>query len=175
MASFSDPLVFRSPARQLAVLLALDERSVGDWEPNELRAICEHKWSMPILMPDSEFTAGPAGRSNLPLWTYRDLFTAASPPLQVLIVAKGFGKMHCGARHGPLPREIAQVIYYASIFAAWVRLGQRITTLSDEALRKGAHWGLDQPWIETSTKALFQQAFDLLNKNPRKEEPGQPP
>lgn len=162
MASSSEPFACRCPSPRLAVLLALDERAVGDWEPHDLRAICEHQWSLPVLMPAPESIGASAGRAGLPCWTYRDLFTSASPPLGVLILAKDFGKMHYNTPHGPLPQEIGRVIHAASIFAALVRIGQRITPLSDEALRADARWGLAQPWIESSTKALFQQALALL-------------
>ena len=160
--SASNPCVFKSSARRLAVLLALDERPVGDWQATDLRAIYEHQWSSPVFGPAPVASGASVRSGGFRSWTYRDLFRLTRPPLEVLILAKDFGKMHCKCTQGPLPQEIGRVIYYASIFAALVRLGQRITTLSDEALREGVRWGLAQPWVDSTTRALFRQTFALL-------------
>lgn len=158
----SDPPAFRRPPRELAALLALEERNVGDWQPDELAAVFRHQWAAPLQVGDSPAVCrAPVGPSTEG-WSYRLLFTAASPPLEWLILTKEFAKTHYEHPESPLPQPIARMIYFASIFAALLHLGQRITTLSDGALREGVQWGLAQPWIDEECRALYLEAETRL-------------
>jgi hypothetical protein len=79
--------------------------------------------------------------------------------MELLELAKDFGKAlrldsSCG-----VPAEVATVIYYASIVAARVRLGRRISDLDEAALRRGVEWTLAQPWLDAAMRAMFEQVW----------------
>jgi len=47
-----------------------------------------------------------------------------------------------------LPNDVAAVLYYLSIAAAYVRLGRRISQLGDAELKRGLVWCKGKPWVE---------------------------
>jgi hypothetical protein len=93
------------------------------------------------------------------------LFTQADPPLELLEYAKRLAK---GVRHRPdSPAEkVATVLYYCAIAAALVRCGRRITELDGGALEFGINWVLEQRWIDTPTRRLFNDASAYLKSHP---------
>jgi hypothetical protein len=73
----------------------------------------------------------------------------------LLELTRRFAKA-CRSRTGaPLPDEIATVLYFASIVAAMLRCGRRISKLDDEALVHALDWALDQPWLDASMRDLL--------------------
>ncbi|MBM3880707.1 MAG: hypothetical protein FJ387_13490 [Verrucomicrobia bacterium] len=168
-----NPAQASSPTRRLAELIELEESSTGDWLPEELAEVFQHQWSaaLPLDPEPNPGTAPPNSASPThagppPLQTYGDLFAHPNPPIHLLERVKEFGKTQHAQADSSLPREIALALYYTSIFAALTRCGQRITTLSDSALRQGALWLLAQPWIDELTKSLARLGLARLDSIP---------
>jgi len=125
--------------------------------------VFDHQWSAPLeldLGPSAARSAAALQNksefSGLPLRTYRDLFQHPRPPLDLLRLVKEFGKAQQAPSEAALPREIALALYYTSILVARVRLGERISSLSDAALRQATDWLLAQDWVDESTRELFR-------------------
>jgi hypothetical protein len=93
--------------------------------------------------------------------SFSTLFTRADPPLEMLEYAKRLAKA-VRHRQGTPAEKVATVLYYCAIAAALVRCGRRITELDDAALAFGINWVLDQTWIDTPTRRLFDDASALL-------------
>ncbi|MBM3882199.1 MAG: hypothetical protein FJ387_21185 [Verrucomicrobia bacterium] len=152
--------------RRLGRLFTLETGTEGDWRPEELRAIFEHQWGAPLQVDLGQLERGRTAKvrtlsqaEGLLLKSFRDLFTHPHPPVELLVLAKDFGKLHQGRSDGPLPREIALAIYYSSIFVALLRLGQRISQLDDATLRTAAQWMVAQDWPDPTTKSLFEKGL----------------
>jgi hypothetical protein len=96
--------------------------------------------------------------------TFADLFHHASPPLQLLRLAKEFAKAHLNHPDSPLPKEISSILYYASISVALHRLGKRITWLTEDQLRQGVENALAQPWLDDRLRALFSSVLHRLRQ-----------
>lgn len=88
-----------------------------------------------------------------------DLFQHEHPPVPLLQAAKSFARAHCTAASQTIPNEVGHVLYYASIVAALIRTGQRITELNDQELLAGIHWVLEQPWVNESIQALMREGL----------------
>lgn len=65
---------------------------------------------------------------------------------------------------GSLPKPIATLLYYACIAAALARLNHRLTRMTDESLRDGLAWCVDQPWLDAQTRRLCVEAIDSLKQ-----------
>jgi hypothetical protein len=96
--------------------------------------------------------AGPAPAA------FGELFAHPRPSLELLELAKEFGKTLRRDASCGVPPQVAAVIYYASIVVARLRLRQHISDLDEEALRRGIEWVLAQPWVDERTRALFEDA-----------------
>jgi hypothetical protein len=87
--------------------------------------------------------------------TFRELLTGPHPPIELLKLAKDFAKTHAKADNGPLPRDIATMLYFANVAVALVRYGERITKLDDDKLRKGVEWAIAQSWLDETSRGWF--------------------
>jgi len=157
------------PAR-LADLLRVSDSSDPDWRPEELAGVLRHQLSVPLdveLGVRGELAAGPEERPPSPgagrLTSFADLLAHPSPPVAVLVETKEFAKACCERPDAALPAEISAIMYYASIAAALVRCGQRITSLDDTALLTGLGWALEQEWLIADLRPLFEQASERLS------------
>jgi hypothetical protein len=140
------------------------------WESEELGAIFEHQ-----LAAEIEFDLGRSqealGRDipqllrsveGPPIRSFRDLFEHPRPPIELLDLTRQFAKT-CRLRgDGPLPVEIATVLYVTAIVAAMVKAGQRITKLDDQALCYSLDWALDQPWLDESIRGLLRRGRQVV-------------
>lgn len=135
------------------------------WEPQELAAILQHQLSAPlefdlsVLGADSvSILAKGQPQGGPPIRTFRDLLLHARPPIELLELTRQFAK-GCRTRpDGPLPDEIATLLYVLSIAVALTRCGRRITKLDDEALQHSFAWALAQPWVDAPSRQLIQEA-----------------
>ena len=158
-----------SPPRRLAALLNSGSAAARLWRPQELAAIFRHQLSAPVLMDLGGFDVGTAARlkkltdsQGLLLKSFSELFHHPTPPVELLEMAKDFGKANMNHPESALPGEIATAIYYLSIAAASVRLGERISKLPDADLRRGFSWVCAQDWIDAETKTLLMNASEQL-------------
>jgi len=160
--------IMETDPKRLAGLIA--EEDVGEriWRPEELGAILEHQMTAPLHV-DLTRMGGAAGRlcgaaeaKGLVLKSFGDLLQHPQPPVALLKLMKDFAKACRIGRGSHLPREIATVIYFASIVVAMMRCSRRITKLDDGALRDAVGWALDQPWLEDITRRVFTEGQRFL-------------
>ena len=158
-------------AGHLAQLLAMTSHESAGWRADELGAILRHQLSVPVEFelpcsagPGDGVPPGtmPAGVRAIFTTTFADLLRHRDPPLAMLRRVKDFAKACREDPRGPLPREVAMVLYLASILAALTRHGAAITKLGFDELRKATEWGLAQPWLDDATRSLFEDGMSQL-------------
>ena len=84
-------------------------------------------------------------------------------PIELLRLAKDFAKANMDHPDGSLPKEVAAVLYYASISAAMTRLDERISQLKDTELERGLRWAREQPWVDNQIQQLLVRALNKLS------------
>jgi hypothetical protein len=142
----------------------------SNWRPEELGAILRHQLAAPIEadLPGTQCLSrrerGQRGR-NRGRFTFGGLLHHALPQVELLRLVKEFAKAHLRRDDGLLPREIAHLLYYASLTVAQCRCGRRISRLSDAALIEGIDWVLSQGWVDAQTRGLFLTGRGLLQPN----------
>ena len=154
---------------RLAVLLDMSAVDAATWAAEELGSVFRHQLSASIEQDLSDGPMEAVVRANLmtdarggSLRSFGDVLRHESPPVEVLERIKQFAKVRRTEPEGSLPREVATALYYASLAAALVRCGQRITTLDDEALREGFEWGSTQDWVDDEMRQMFRNAGDAI-------------
>ena len=151
---------------RLAALMVADAEGGRPWHPEELGAILRHQLAAPLDEDLGRIVAA-AGRSDRKTGpdpvSFADLLQHPDPPPELLEAAKRFAKAQRGRGDAGLPEEVAAVLYHASIVAARLRLGLRISDLGDAALREGLRWALGLPWLDEPTRALLQDGVALLD------------
>ena len=161
-----------SDSHAMAALLDAGSDDAQIWNPAELAAILKHQLSAPIQVDltamEQRLAARlrlAAGAQGLLLKSFGDLLHHPNPPLELLKLTKDFAKACRLSLRGPLPREIATVLYFASIVAAMVRCQRRITRLSDADTRHGVEQCLAQNWLDAATRQLFDDGLKALQGN----------
>jgi hypothetical protein len=168
----SSDAIWNSTPEQLSRLLDSDGLAGRAWSPEDLQALLRHQLAAPIAVDLASL--GPALAAQLKaladahgllLKSFADLFVHPHPPLELLRLVKDFAKAHRASPTGALPPEVASVLYFAAIGVAQLRLGQRISSLPDEALRQGCSWALDQSWVDARTKEIFTELRQTLGRS----------
>jgi RNA polymerase sigma-70 factor (ECF subfamily) len=93
---------------------------------------------------------------GLVLKSFGDLLHHPHPLPELLELVKDFAKENRTDPESPLPREVATVLYYASIAVALARCGRRITQHDDATLRQGFQWGCEQSWVDEAMRELLR-------------------
>jgi DNA-directed RNA polymerase specialized sigma24 family protein len=91
-----------------------------------------------------------------------DLLHQGSPLLELLERAKCYAREQRTDPESPLRREVATVLYYASIAVALVRCGRRITRCDDNTLALGFQWGCEQQWVDEAMRGLLRAGLQML-------------
>jgi len=158
---------------RLSEMLGLKPDSAPLWRPEELAAIFRHQLAAPVLVDLGGFDRTAAERlrllteaQGLLVKSFADLFRHPSPPVELLRLTKDFAKANRDHPEAVLPREIANALYYASIAAALLRCGERITRLTNEELRQGLAWAAVQPWVDAEVKELLVEAVTRVSNRP---------
>jgi RNA polymerase sigma-70 factor (ECF subfamily) len=135
-------------------------------DPAEL---LRHLLTAPVPLDLGTVDASLAGRvrawaegQGLVLKSFGDLLHHPNPLPELLELLKDFAKDNRNDAESPLPREVATVLYYASIAVALTRCGRRITRHDDATLRQGFQWGCEQPWVDEATRGLLCQGLQAL-------------
>ncbi len=159
----------RSAPKSLAAFLAAGQECARLWQPEELGAIFRHQMSAPVLVDLGGFDPATAARlktlshaQSLLLTSFLDLFLHPVPPIELLTLTKDFAKGNMEHPDSSLPNDVAAVLYYASIAAAWARLGRRISRLSDAEFKRGLEWAKGKSWVEAPIQRLFDEALQKL-------------
>lgn len=155
----------------LARLFDIDEQQQSHWKHTELGEILLHQLSAPLLFDLSNVHSADSGTidkidtldldSDQPT-SFGDLFNHPAPSKSLLKLVKEFAKASDQRDNCPLPPEISTVLYYAAILSARLRLGERISTLSEDSLRNGILWALAQPWLGP-LRQLFTDGLKVLS------------
>ena len=163
----------KSPPKSLAAFLAAGEERARLWRPEELGAIFRPQMSAPVLMDLGGFAPATAARlktlshaQSLLLTSFLDLFLHPVPPVELLTLTKDFAKGNMDHPDASLPNEVAAVLYYVSIAAAYVRLDQRISQLGDAEFQRGLEWSKGKPWVEARLQRLLDEALQKLARHP---------
>ena len=144
------------PSR-LAMMLTVE--GVDRWRPDEMAAILRHQLSSQL---EADLAAADrAGLAPSPM-TFGELLHHLRPPVALLERVKHFAKASKAKSTGPLPPQVATLLYFASIVAARLRCDARISGLDDDAILKGTQWALAQSWIDPPTRTLFEEAVAKL-------------
>jgi len=146
----------------LAGLLQVGD--LGSWTAAELGPILEHQLDTPLDV-DLEAAAAAAGASlefdteppQPGRRTFRQLLRLPHPPWPLLQLVKQFAKGCRSQPEGPLPHEVATVLYLAAIAAARRSGGRRISSLDDAAWRSAVDWALAQSWLNADLRQLLQE------------------
>lgn len=159
----------QSDPTRLSAMLELGA-PLRPWEPGELTAVLRHQLSAPIDFnpPAADDAGGPPGQApgGVPAGpsqqTFGGLLADPSPPIELLVGLKNFAKPFVVTSKGPLPREIAAVLYYGAIVCAGSRCGRRITELDDASLRYGLEEMIRSDWLDPATRQLMQEGLRWL-------------
>jgi len=159
---------FDADPRRLAPLMDLKPEAAKLWEEKEFASVLRHQLSAPFEPDLLDFMKDPVDRRTVTgaepnsFKTYADLLMHPNPSVDLLEAMKDFAKACRTGSKSALPKEVATVLYYASLAAALVRCGKRITTLTDRSLREGVDWACAQPWLEESLRGLFHECREHL-------------
>jgi hypothetical protein len=166
--NYSEAALHSTP-KGLAALFNSGSEGVRLWRPEELAAIFRHQLTAPVLVDLGRFDVGTAAKlkgltdsQGLLLKSFSELFHHPTPPLELLALTKDFAKANMNHPESALPGEVATAIYYLSIATAAVRLGERISQLTDADLRRGYAWTCAQHWVDPETKRLLLNAIECL-------------
>ena len=162
----------RVAPKSLARLMGLGAgEQRGGWAPHELADVLRHQLRAPLLFDQGAMAAmaaaaaggGAPAAGEAPPGSFEDLFRHPRPPLPLLRLTKDFAKAADRPSDGPIPAEVATVLYYAAIVAALLRHGERISQLRDDELSAGVTWALEQPWLDGALRTLFVEARGRLD------------
>jgi hypothetical protein len=161
-----------TPGR-LADLMNLDmaQAAVGAWTPQELGAILGHQMQAAIVfdLGTLDPKVSPKLRTlataqGLLMNSFADLFGHPQPPVELLRMVKDFAKANRRHPRSTIPVEVATVMYYTAIAAAFVRCGARVTRLPDDSLGQGFRWVTEQQWVQPICAELCRQGLEKLQK-----------
>jgi hypothetical protein len=159
--------LYKTDPKLLARMMDLDEEPEQVWSEEELGPILRHQLSASVKFDletleeeassklESLLVGGGAG-----IRSFNDLFHHPHPPIELLVMTKNFTKACRSNPQGPLPKEIAMVLYLASIVIAMIRCHQRITELSEHELENSLVWAIDQSWIDEDLKSIFKEGLN---------------
>jgi hypothetical protein len=154
--------VFRGEPGRLAQLLDPQWRDKPNWADEEMESILRHQLSVPVSadLPGysaRNLTTQRHANCQTTAFSFGDLLCDQQPSLELLVGTKDFAMRHLRLGGRGLPRRVARVLYYASVLAALLHWGERISRLSDAKLLSGLDWAIEQPWLDTSLRDLFRK------------------
>ena len=153
-----------SDAPQLAKMFSIDPAAPEVLTDDELASVLRHQLDTPVEIDLDEAKASegaaPAGRI-----TFGELLRSTRPPLDLLERVRHFAKACKSRPNGPLPREVATALYFASIVKAMLACGARTSALSTEDLTAGVRWTLAQPWLPGEMRALLEEGRSRLESD----------
>jgi hypothetical protein len=141
------------------------------WQLNELGVVLQHQLESPLEFGTAssensttvayvpQVSQGNGATAGPGLGTVGDLLRDPHPPLPMLEKLKDFAKTHAVDPLQVIPQEIAALLYYAAIIAAWLRCDCRITELDSESLRLGLGRLLECTWLDEMTRKLFEEGL----------------
>jgi RNA polymerase sigma-70 factor (ECF subfamily) len=147
----------------LADLFNLEKATAHHWQAAELDQLARHLMETPL----SQLISWPQAAQIASGWLHRrtsDLLTAADPPLPLLEETKQLGRSWARQEAGSMPAELGATLYFASIAAALVRHGQRISSSPDSVLHEGFCRLLDRPWMDPRIREVLRAGVAQLRQ-----------
>ena len=157
---FAD-VVLRGDTHRLARLLVEDLEERDNWFRNELGAMLAHQLGAPVeseLCGQSGDGPGIDSVADASRLTFRDVLFSQATSVAWLLRVKEYAKARLVRKDACFPAELARVLYFGSVLAAWQRFGERITSLTDAECRIGADWVIQQDWVEQEVRDWFRAA-----------------
>jgi hypothetical protein len=181
MMSDSESGARRAKAEQIEDLLHRADAQSGVWRTEELAALLRHQLAAPVAVDLGSLSPAVAqslkslsGAQGLLIRSFADVLYHPHPPLDLLGLLKDFAKAAAAVTAGPIPRDVAQVLYYAAI-ASGLRAGRsEITSLDEQALREGFAWVHAQRWVDPEVQELLTAALAVRYPPSRDPEPPTP-
>jgi hypothetical protein len=93
---------------------------------------------------------------------YENTFQHPHPPIEWLEATRQFAKTCRTNPEGPIPDEIATLLYALSIAVALTKCQRRITKLNDTGLRHCLGWAIAQTWVDADTRAVLYEGYRCL-------------
>ena len=159
-------------ARSLSHMFDLHLDDARLWQPEELGAILEHQLAASVeydlgrLDKDlAERLAAIESAGGPPINSFKELLHHPHPPVEIVELTKRFAKACRSDPGGPLPDEVATVLYLLAIVVAMTKCRQRITRLDDQSLRHSLRWVLGQNWLDQATRKLFEEGYSALGSS----------
>lgn len=155
---------------ELALMLTLDPVEANVWQTEDLAAILRDQLSQPLMLDLTPFEGmcemDPDARdaAERGIHTFNDLLHASQPPVAMLQQTKVFAKMHASHPDRVLPRDVATVLYFASILVARRSDHHNITGLQDDAIERAIRWTLKQSWIDPRTRQIFVEGLKTVTR-----------
>jgi DNA-directed RNA polymerase specialized sigma24 family protein len=158
-----------SKPEELACLLSVQGTPEGNWQPAELSELLRHCLDRSVgeylkgLGRSAEFAAASPLEFAVVEMSLGELFQSADPPLGLLVAVKRGARRLMSQGASDVPAEAHHLIYFASIAAALVRHGQRISKSGPKVLRVGFSRIAADPDSVEWLRQLFTAANELLS------------
>jgi len=157
---------------EMAGLFASEFETEDVWREEELPSLFNHQLQAALADElddelDDDTTKScvesPADSDPTPAHrSFAGVLFDPNPPLEILVKVKQFAKRRGEDGELGIPRHMCAVLYLASISAALVHCGERITDVTDEALLAKLRWAANQSWTDDATQSLIQEAIARL-------------
>ena len=150
----------------LLELMRMQPDTGPEWSTDDFGAILRHQMSLPIETDLENLGADLAVRladlctaADPPIGCYAELFAHPDPPLELLEIVKEYAKACRDHVPSPLPPEVATVLYFASIAAAFDCHQASISSLAPGELRAGLSWTRRRAWVDDGTRRVIDAAL----------------
>jgi hypothetical protein len=126
------------------------------WSATDRESIWRHQLMAPFQMELS-------GATDQVAPSLGQILHDPQSPVEWLMKTKDFAKANMRPTQPWMPREIASVLYYASIAAFRIHHHQSLSQLDANQLRRGFSWAAAQSWLDGQTRDLLRAAAEGLD------------
>lgn len=161
-------LVYAASPRAVNEALSQATSMEGLWSPSEYGQCLDDHLSAPLLQPMDDQTAEIDLASHRPIksssevtgrLSIGEVLSMAQPSIGVLESIKRFAKSCIREPTSMMPSDVAMVLYYTAIAAAWSRCGEYISDLDRSELRRGFEWACSRPWISPLARDILNEGM----------------
>jgi len=148
----------------LRALMDPEQSETVPWSASELAAMLEHQLAAPLMAEVdrlAELNECPRAEvakliSESKCKTFGDVLREKSPEPELLRMVKDFAKAVM-SEPDTLPRDVARILYVASILAGTrVQGGKPLTTLSEASIEREARRCLSFGWLPVAVRKLIR-------------------
>lgn len=160
-----------SSTASLARLFELTSDPGDPLGEEDLAAVLRHQLDAPLAVDLKEVAPDIAEilSQNTPsdggsLQTFRDVLIHPEAAIELLVMVKDFSK-HAVQSELDRERDIAGILYLASISAAQLHCGETISSLGEEWQLFNLRRFKDEPWLDADIRTLFESALSVLESS----------